>query len=66
MPRSSPGCAFGDEAFLELVGAATFDALCHHAAEVGDYRSPDFDVTGAVAANTLNFREVMGRMLSNG
>jgi nucleoside-diphosphate-sugar epimerase len=61
-----PNCVFGDERFLELVGSRTFDALCHHAAEVGDYRSVDFDVTGAVAANTRNFRHVLDRMLKNG
>ena len=39
------GCAFGDPAFLDLVRTARggFDVLCHHGAEIGDYRSPDFD-----------------------
>ena len=38
--------------FLDLASAGEWDLLCHHAARVGDYRSPDFDVAGAVADNT--------------
>jgi len=39
------GCAFGGDAFLDLARTTSggFDVLCHHGAEVGDYRSPDFD-----------------------
>ena len=36
------GCAFGNDEFLALT-KRSFDVLCHHGAEVGDYRSPDFD-----------------------
>jgi len=54
-----PDCAFGSGSFLELAGAENFDLLCHHAAEVGDYRSSDFDIAGAVAANTANLRQVL-------
>ncbi len=36
-----------------------FDLLCHHAARVGDYRSPDFDIAGALAENTANLRAVL-------
>ena len=33
-------CAFGSDAFLALVeSAGHLDVLCHHGAEVGDYRS---------------------------
>lgn len=53
-----PDCAFGSARFLDLA-AGGFDVLCHHAAEVTDYRSPDFDITGAVAANTANLRQVI-------
>lgn len=52
-------CPFGSDRFLELARELRFDVLCHHAAEVGDYRSPDFDVSGAVAANTRKIREVL-------
>ena len=53
---------FGDEAFLDLCRSGTWDLLCHHAAEVGDYRSPSFDVAGALAANTRNFPDVLKAM----
>ena len=47
------GSSFGDAGFLDLCRSGSWDLLCHHAAEVGDYRSPAFDV--ALAANTRNF-----------
>jgi nucleoside-diphosphate-sugar epimerase len=56
------GAVFGDGRFLDLCRAGDWDLLCHHAAEVGDYRSPSFDVAGALAANTRNFPEVLAAM----
>ncbi len=56
------GCSFGDARFLDLCRSGSWDLLCHHAAEVGDYRSPAFDVAGALAANTRNFLEVVAAM----
>jgi UDP-glucose 4-epimerase len=44
------GCAFGKDDLLALTKTSV-DVLCHHAAEVGDYRSPDFDPYRAAAAN---------------
>src|SRR5262249_51789521 len=35
--------AFGDARFLDLVSSQAFDLLCHHAAEMADYRSWKFD-----------------------
>jgi len=61
-----PDCAFGGPGFLGLIGAHEFDALCHHAAEVRDYRSPDFDLAAAVAANTLNLRRVLTALRERG
>jgi UDP-glucose 4-epimerase len=46
------GLAFGDDGFVELLEREPFDVVCHHGAEVGDYRSPDFDVAAALARNT--------------
>ena len=43
--RPVHGCSFGDEAFLALVGEGGFDLLCHHAADVTNYKSPDFDAS---------------------
>jgi nucleoside-diphosphate-sugar epimerase len=44
---------FGDARFMELLENG-FDVLCHHGATVADYRSPNFDVVAALAANTRN------------
>ena len=38
--------------------------LCHHAARVGDYRSPDFDIAGALAENTANLHSVLEALSS--
>lgn len=53
------GASFGDEAFLELAGQGGFDLLAHHAADVTNYKSPDFDVCGALAANTRNLGPIL-------
>jgi UDP-glucose 4-epimerase len=53
---------FGDDRFLDLCRSGSWDLLCHHAAEVGDYRSPSFDVAGALAVNTRNLAEVLTAM----
>jgi UDP-glucose 4-epimerase len=58
--------AFGDARFLDLVGARDWDVLCHHAAQVGDYRSPDFDVPAALAANTRALPAVLRAMAGRG
>jgi UDP-glucose 4-epimerase len=59
-------CSFGSPAFLELVKGRDFDVLCLHHAEVGDYRNPAFDISRAVALNTLNLREALLRVRERG
>jgi nucleoside-diphosphate-sugar epimerase len=49
---------FGHDAFLETMEEG-FDVVCLHGAYVHDYKSPDFDVIGAVNANTRNLRQVV-------
>lgn len=56
------GLTFGDASFLDLCRSGSWDLLCHHAAQVGDYRSAAFDVAGALAANTRSFAEVLRAM----
>jgi nucleoside-diphosphate-sugar epimerase len=62
--RQQFDCRFGDERFLALVQSGSFDLLCHHAADVTNYKSPDFDVAGAVANNTHRIREVVTALAS--
>lgn len=54
-------CPFGGPAFLALADEG-FDLLCHHAAQVGDYRSPEFDVAAALAANTRALPQILRAM----
>jgi len=57
------GVSFGDEGFLDLIAREeSWDLLCHHAADVTDYKSPDFDVPAALAANTANLTAVLGAL----
>ncbi|WP_431284613.1 NAD-dependent epimerase/dehydratase family protein [Humitalea sp. 24SJ18S-53] len=60
------GMAFGDDAFLALAAEGGWDVLAHHAAEVGDYRSPDYDLAGALAANTRNLPHVLKALAGGG
>jgi nucleoside-diphosphate-sugar epimerase len=55
-----PQAPFGERRFLDLVTqAGPWDLLCHHAAEVTDYKSPDFDPQAALRNNTWNLPEVL-------
>jgi nucleoside-diphosphate-sugar epimerase len=54
---------FGSPAFLDLIARqGPFDVLCHHAAEVVDYKSADFDAIAATTSNTLALRDVLARL----
>jgi nucleoside-diphosphate-sugar epimerase len=57
---------FGSDRFLDLAKASGYDLLCHHAARVGDYRSPDFDIAGALADNTRNLRAALDALARGG
>lgn len=46
------GISFGDAAFLQLIKESKCDVFCHHAAEVTNYKSADFNVAAAVENNT--------------
>lgn len=48
---------FGSDAFLAVLNDR-FDVIGLHGAEVGDYKSPDYDMPAAVASNTLNAEAV--------
>lgn len=65
--RPAFDCTFGEPAFLRCVeGEAGWDLLCHHAAEVSNYRSPDFDAVGALASNTRNLDAVLAALAERG
>jgi UDP-glucose 4-epimerase len=61
------GCPFGSDAFLNVVhSSGGFDVLCHHGAEVGDYRGPDFDPYRAAASNLYRPPEVLHALTERG
>jgi nucleoside-diphosphate-sugar epimerase len=53
------GCSFGSDRFLDLLRAERPDLLCHHGADVTDYKSPDFDVGRALVQNTRRLPDVL-------
>jgi UDP-glucose 4-epimerase len=59
-------CRFGDERFLEILKNEKFEALCHHAADVTNYKSPDFDMARAVANNTFRANNVLQTLGASG
>jgi len=60
------GPDFGDAPFLALVRSEPFDLLAHHAADVTNYKSPDFDTVGAVARNTRALPAVLQALAERG
>src|SRR5579884_702707 len=48
--RLVPGIAFGTSEFLDLVRREKCELLCHHAADVTNYKSADFNMVEALAA----------------
>lgn len=60
------GAAFGTPEFLELIRSGRFDLLCHHAADVTNYKSADFNANEALAANTRNLNAVLTTLKQSG
>jgi len=57
---------FGDEAFLSLVNSQQWDLLCHHAADVTNYKSPQFDPVKALANNAHNLANTLEVLRNRG
>jgi len=57
--RLVPHAPFGSDNFLKLAGAESFALLCHHAADVSNYKSADFDAKAALRNNTHNLPAVL-------
>ncbi|MEX0885102.1 MAG: NAD(P)-dependent oxidoreductase [Phycisphaeraceae bacterium] len=57
---------FGDERFMRLCHEGPWDVLCHHAADVTNYKNPDFDVTAALANNTRHIDAVLRALTTSG
>lgn len=60
-------CFFGGERFLEIIASEQrWDVLCHHAADVTDYKSSSFDYLRAVANNTHHLPLVIEALQKKG
>lgn len=64
--RSVHGIGFGTAQFIELLKGERFDILAHHAADVTNYKSPDFNAVEALAANTRNLSAVLSAFAISG
>jgi UDP-glucose 4-epimerase len=64
--RPTFGVSFGDEQFLRLIKEGECDLLCHHAADVSNYKSPDFDVAAALENNTCQLSLVVDLLKDSG
>jgi UDP-glucose 4-epimerase len=60
------GCSFGDEHFLTVIAEGGWGLLCHHAADVTNYKSPDFDAMSALGNNTHNLPGVLKALTAVG
>jgi UDP-glucose 4-epimerase len=60
------GCSFGDAVFVALIREGNWDLFCHHAADVTNYKSPDFDVVRALQNNTRNLPGVIEALKGTG
>ncbi len=58
-------CEFGSSKFCELINSENnWDVLCHHAADVTNYKSLEFDFVNALKKNTSNISKVMESLLN--
>jgi len=59
-------CTFGQPEFFDHFSGMTFDLLCHHASEVANYKSEDFNLVGALEQNAKHFRKVLQTLKPKG
>jgi UDP-glucose 4-epimerase len=52
-------CSFGDARFLSLIAEEGSDILCHHGADVTNYKSSEFDPVAALRNNTHGLPSVI-------
>jgi nucleoside-diphosphate-sugar epimerase len=60
------GVSFGSDQLTNLLLEGEFDVLCHHAADVANYKSPDFNAVEALGANTKNLAQTLAAFKDSG
>lgn len=60
-------CPFGSDSFISLLHSQpAWSLICHHAADVTNYKSPDFNPISALANNTHNLRNILQALKQKG
>lgn len=59
-------CPYNSEQFFNLLNETKFDLFCHHAADVTNYKSPDFQVASALANNTGDIQRILNSLQKAG
>ena len=57
---------YGSPEFDDLLKTESFDLFCHHAADVTNYKSPDFDAVSALKNNVGNISNVLNALQNKG
>lgn len=61
------GAPFGSKAFLaSIASSSSWNMLCHHGADVANYKSPDFNPSLALVNNTHNLKDVLHLLKERG
>lgn len=56
-------CSFGSDSFIDVIKSQKkIDIFCHHAADVTNYKSADFDIVTAVGNNTRRLSLVISEL----
>lgn len=58
--------SFGSDEFKQILDNQKFDLFCHHAADVTNYKSPDFDPVYALKNNTGPITSIITKLKNNG
>lgn len=61
-----PECPYGSPDFFEVIQSSKWDIFCHHAADVTNYKSPDFDPVKALGNNTGALKSILTKLLEQG
>jgi UDP-glucose 4-epimerase len=60
-------CPFGSDAFIKAINTEPeWNLFCHHAADVTNYKDPDFNVVAATANNTHNLKATLKALADKG
>lgn len=59
-------CPFGSDAFYKVIQSKQWDLFCHHAADVTNYKSPDFNPIAALNNNAGDLKNILKKLKQQG